>query len=178
MGHRHSREEILEGALEEAFDHGLSQITFGRVAKRMGISDRVVVYYFPTKNDLVAEVLAAMGTRLQSTLADTFDNPVADHVELVRRTWSGLTDPAAEPVLRLFFEANGLAVTGREPYATLVPALVEAWIEWAAGLVEGSTSHRRREAETAIALADGLLLLRQLAGPDAAERAARNLGVV
>ncbi|MEJ7583124.1 MAG: hypothetical protein WKF43_03370 [Acidimicrobiales bacterium] len=34
------------------------------------------------------------------------------------------------------------------------------------------------EAETAITLIDGLLLLRQLAGPASANRAARRLGIV
>lgn len=43
-----------------AFEHGLSQLTYGRVGKRLGIDDRTVVYYFPSKNDLVAEVLLAI----------------------------------------------------------------------------------------------------------------------
>ncbi len=37
--------------------------------------------------------------------------------------------------------------------------------------------YRRAEAETAVALLDGLLLLRQLAGPDAADRAAAVFGI-
>jgi hypothetical protein len=36
---------------------------------------------------------------------------------------------------------------------------------------------QRAEAEAAVALIDGLLLLRLLAGPDAAASAARRLGV-
>ena len=77
----------------------------------------------------------------------------------------------------LFFEANGLAAAGREPYRTLVPQLVDAWITWAAEFFQGTPAQRRTEAETAIALLDGLLLLRQLAGPEAAARAARRVGV-
>ena len=60
---------------------------------------------------------------------------------------------------------------------TLVPALVRGWIEWASALVAGAPRQRRAEAESAIALLDGLLLLRQLAGAEAANRAARRLGV-
>ena len=63
MGHKHTKAEILDGALAAAFDDGLSQLTFGRVAKRLGISDRIVVYYFPTKDDLIGEVILAMGAR-------------------------------------------------------------------------------------------------------------------
>ena len=34
VGYRHTREEILDGALRAAIDDGLSQLTFGRLAKR------------------------------------------------------------------------------------------------------------------------------------------------
>lgn len=177
MGHKHTKDEILAGALESAFDGGLSLLTYGRVAKRMGINDRMVVYYFATKDELVGEVLVAMGAELQATLAPAISTPVADHVELLRTAWPLLAHPDADPVFALFFEANGLAVTGREPYRTILTQLVDGWIQWASEFIEGDPDHRRVEAETAIALIDGLLLLRQLAGPEAAARAARRLGV-
>jgi len=177
MGHKHTKEEILDGALQAAFDDGLSQLTFGRLAKRLGISDRVVVYYFPTKDDLISEVVTSMGLQLQHTLADAFSSTAADHVELVRAAWPVLARAEADPIFALFFEANGLAATGREPYRTLVPLLVEAWIDWAAQFIAGTPAQRRTEAETAIAVIDGLLLLRQLAGPASADRAARRLGI-
>jgi AcrR family transcriptional regulator len=177
MGHKHTKEEILAGALAAAFVDGLSRLTYGRVARRLGIDDRIVVYYFPTKDDLVGEVLVSMGVRLQETLAPAFASPAADHLELLRVAWPIVARAEADPVFALFFEANGLAATGREPYRTLVPQLVEAWIEWAADLIACSPPRRRAEAETAIAVVDGLLLLRQLAGPASADRAARRLGI-
>jgi len=41
----------------------------------------------------------------------------------------------------------------------------------------GTRARRRDEAEAVVALLDGLLLLRQLSGAAAANRAARRLGV-
>jgi AcrR family transcriptional regulator len=177
MRHRHTREEILAGALATTFEVGLSQLTYGRVAKHLDINDRVVVYYFPSKDELVTEVLLSVGLELQETLAPAFAEPVADHLELVRRTWPLVTTTDADPVFGLFFEANGLAAAGRAPYDELVPQLVEAWIAWAAERIEATPARRRAEAAAAIALIDGLLLLRQLAGPAEAERAAKRLGV-
>lgn len=176
MGPRHTKDEILEGALAAVLDDGLSQLTFGRLAKRLGISDRVIVYYFPTKNDLISEVLVAVGARLQETLVEAFSDSASDHIDLVAAAWPALTTPHADAVFALYFEAAGLAAAGREPYRTLVPTLVEFWITWSAGFITGPPDHRRTEAETGIAVIDGLLLLRQLAGPDVAERAARRLG--
>ncbi len=177
MGHKHTKEEILAGVLAAAFDDGLSQLTFGRLAKRIGINDRTIVYYFPTKDDLVREVLFGMGLQLQSTLAPALSSPVKSHQELLRLAWPRLARPETDRIFSLYFEAAGLAANGIEPYAGLVPELMKAWIDWAAGFVSGSTTKRRAEAEAAIALLDGLLLLRQLAGPAVANRAARTLGV-
>ena len=175
MGHKHTKADILEGALAAAFEDGLSQLTFGRVAKRLGISDRIVVYYFPTKDDLIGEVLYAMGAELQATLAPIFTTPASDHIELLRTAWPILATAESDPVFALFFEAGGLATTGREPFRTLVPQLMEAWIEWAADFVKGTPTRRRAEAEVAIAMLDGLLLVRQLAGPKVADRAAKRI---
>ena len=177
MGYRHTKQEILDGALAVAFVDGLSRLTFGRVAKHLGISDRVVVYYFPAKDDLVGEVLFAVGIQLQQTLEPAFAKPAEGHLELVRAAWPIVARPQADAVFALFFEANGLAAAGREPYRTLVSQLVDAWIAWAAEFLHGTAAGRRTDAETAIALLDGLLLLRQLAGPAAAQRAPQRLGL-
>ena len=178
MGHKHTREDLLAGAVATAFADGLSQVTFGRVAKRLGISDRTVVYYFPTKDDLIAEIIVSMGARLQESLGDAFASPAPDHRALTAAAWPILASEDADPVFALFFEANGLAAAGREPYRTLVPQLVEEWIAWAADFVEGTPEEQRAEALASIALLDGLLLLRQLVGPGAADEAASRLGVL
>lgn len=177
MGHKHTREELLAAAIDVAFDVGLSQLSFGRVAKHAGTSDRVIVYYFESKDVLVTEVVVSLGVELQTTLASALDGTITDHVEMLRAAWPVLTTAEADRVFSLFFEANGLATAGREPYATLVPQLVDAWIEWAATSIDGPEEHRRLEAETAIALVDGLVLLRLLRGADAADRAAARLGI-
>ncbi len=177
MGHKYTKNEILEGALAAAGDEGLSRLTFGRLATRLGISDRVIVYYFPSKDDLISQVLLAMGTRLQETLGAAFAGPVADHVELLTAAWPLVTTPDADAVFALFFEANGLAASGREPYRSIVSTLVDLWIQWVSTFLDGTADERRVEAEATIAMIDGLLLLRQLAGPDAAERAAVRLGI-
>ena len=60
MGYRHSEAEILQAATEVALEAGMVGLTFGAVGQRLGISDRTVVYYFPTKPDLVMAVAGAL----------------------------------------------------------------------------------------------------------------------
>ena len=177
MGHKHSRDEILDAAVTVAREEGLNRLTYGRVAARVGIADRMVVYYFPTKTDLVSAVLAAIGQRLQGTLAEAFSTQAADHGQLARAAWPVLAHPDADPVFALFFEATGLAAAGMQPYNTVVPTLVHAWIDWAASFIDAPPDRAQPEAAATIALLDGLLLLRQVSGPETADRAARALGI-
>jgi AcrR family transcriptional regulator len=175
VGHRHSKEQLLAAALEAATDDGLSGLTYGSLARRLGVSDRIVVYYFPTKHDLISEVLLEMGARLQVALADAFTAPARTHVELARAAWPVLARRRVDPTFALFFEALGLAAAGTQPYRSLATELVDGWATWLEQYLEGDVEHRRAEAGAAIALIDGLLLLRQLSGPAAAERAASRI---
>jgi AcrR family transcriptional regulator len=177
MGHKHTKEEILEGAVNAALADGLSQLTFGRLAKRLGMNDRTIVYYFPTKADLIAEVVIALGVSLQETLAGAFSKPATDHLDLARAAWPVLARAESDRIFALFFEANGLAAAGQAPYDAVAPQIIESWIDWMTEFLAGTAEERRSEAEAALAVIDGLLLLRQLAGPAAANRAAGRLGV-
>lgn len=177
MGHKYAKEDLLAAALEVASQEGLSTLTFGLLARRMGVPDRILVYYFPTKERLIAEILQRLGERLQAALQDAFSTPAADHRALARRAWPVLTQPEFDATFRLFLEANGLACAGLEPYRSVAPALAEAWIAWLVPLFADSGHAARTEAEAALALIDGLLLLRHIVGPEAAERAAACLGV-
>ena len=112
MGHKHTKSEILEGALAAAFDEGLSQLTFGRVAKRLGVSDRIIVYYFPTKDDLIGEVLFAHGDAAAANPRTNVHRASRRSLELLRAAWPILARADADPVFALFFEAGGLAAVG------------------------------------------------------------------
>ena len=177
VGHKHTKAEILSGALDAALEDGLSQLTFGRLAKRLDMNDRTIVYYFPTKDDLIAEVIMSMGTQLQETLGNAFSEPANSYLELAQTAWPLLARPETDRIFALFFEANGLAAAGRAPFDALVPQIIEAWIDWMTGFLTGTAKQRRAEAEAAVAVIDGLLLLRQLGGSAAASRAARRLGI-
>ena len=179
VGYRHNREEILAGALAEVTDSGLSQLSFGRVAKRLEITDRMVVYYFPTKDDLLTAVVVELGLQLQRLLEDAFGSDRLPPAELERRAWPVLTSQTGDRVFAAFFELVGLASAGLAPFKTLAPLLVEAWVDWLGPHLESSTAaNRRKETLAIVARLDGLLLLRATIGAEAADMAARQLGVV
>ena len=143
VGHEHSREEMLAAALEATLEDGLSRLTFGRLATRLGTSDRTAVYYVPTKDDLVTSVLVVMGERLQDVLADSFAAPAVAHVALVAAAWPALARPGVDRLLGLYFEAIGLAAAGLQPCRALAWQLVEGRIGWLGDNVVGDPDVQR-----------------------------------
>lgn len=178
MGYKHSREEILSAAVQLATATGIGSVTFGSVGQSLGISDRTVVYYFPTKAEMIAAVLGALGEQLQNTLAGAFGDATMAVDDLRRRAWPALACPAADPVFRVFFEVVGLASAGHQPYAALVPRLISGWVDWIEPRIDAPTGAlRHQQALATVAMLDGLLLLRRISGARAANAAARELGI-
>ncbi len=177
MGRRHTREDMLGAALEVTGRVGFASLTFGRVAKALGTSDRMVVYYFPTKAELINAVAARMGLALQSLLNQAFGvEPQSAH-DLMRRAWPILASPDADPVFAAYLEIIGLAAAGQEPYRTLAPSLIEAWLEWLAPRIAVDPDQQQTAALGVIAQLDGLLLIRHVSGAAAAQRAATYFGL-
>ncbi len=177
MGHKYTREQILESAVQVALDDGIGSLTFGRLAKRLGTSDRVIVYYFPNKATLVTDVLTEIGSRLQFVLARAFTGPAAGHQQMAKAAYGVLANEDSDAIFAVYFEACGLAAAGAKPFQELAAALFGGWVEWMSGFFSGNPQKRQSEAEATLALIDGLLLMRQLAGPQAADRAAKALGL-
>lgn len=175
MGYRHDRDDMVDAAVQVALDDGLGALTFRAVGRRLELADRTVVYYFPTKDALVSAVLDRMTGQLVTLLAAaTGDEPVAD-ATLLRFSWGALSEPAAEPAVRVYLESVGLAAQGRQPYRRIVEGLATAWTSWAAERLSGDASTRADRAHAVVATLDGLLLLRVVAGEAAAAAAARGL---
>jgi len=179
MGYRHDRDEMLQAAMQLVLADGVAALTFKRVAAELGTSDRMVVYYFPTKADLIVGVVTAIGAQLQATLETAFGPDPLGADELMRRAWPVLASDRVADIFSRFFEVIGLSLAGQAPYNLLAPALLDGWIDWLAGRVEAPTAARRRAiAASIVARLDGLLLLQSVSGASTARAAARELGVV
>src|SRR5665213_1162470 len=66
-------EAILEAATQIAADGGMGAVQIATVAERAGIAAGTVYRYFPSKTDLIAELVATIAGRELSVMADAGD---------------------------------------------------------------------------------------------------------
>lgn len=159
-------------AVSVVLQDGLSGLTFAKVAEHVGVSDRMVVYYFPTKDVLTESVVSSLAGSLIASLATAFGDEERDIDDLARRAWPVLATRKNDPVFRVFFELIGFASARIEPYGQLSKGVLKEWAKWLESRLVGKTvEDKSAKALALMAQIDGLLLLRHTLGAKAAEAA-------
>ncbi|WP_408897886.1 TetR/AcrR family transcriptional regulator [Nocardioides sp. R1-1] len=125
------RRELAEGATDYVLEHGLIGLSLRPLAAALGTSDRMLLYHFAGKDDLVATVLHTSNAR---SVAHLRSLPVAATVrEAVLALWTASTEGQLERCQRLYVEAAALGFFGREPYAGVVRESNRVWTAALAG---------------------------------------------
>jgi AcrR family transcriptional regulator len=169
------REALVDAALAYVLRRGVADLSLRPLAAAIGTSDRMVLYHFGSKRSLVERVLERASSDLAAMVLAELA-PAGTSAERLGRLWDRLASAAAEPYLRLWFEVQGLAAMGREPYASVVPGLLAAWHDLSAAVLTDvgvPPAEARRVATVEVAAMQGLLLdLLATGDRDRADRAA------
>ena len=120
------REELAEAATDYALEHGLIGLSLRPLAEAVGTSDRMLLYHFSDKDDLVSTILRTSTSRSITGIRAL--PPSADLRAAVLDLWAAVTTGDQRRCQRLYLEAAALGLFGSEPYATEVPAANAAWM--------------------------------------------------
>lgn len=162
------RAQLLQAVADYLLDHGLAEMSLRPLASSLGTSPRMLLYHFGSKEQLVAEALAASRERQRkATLAWLQKQPELGPTELLRRFWAWQLD-GHQPFLRLFFEVYGLALQEKERFPGFLERAVADWLEFIGALLvqAGLTAAQARVAATAVIAGYRGLLLDFLATGD------------
>lgn len=143
------------------------------LAARLDTSDRMLLYYFGTRDNLIAAVLEVIGQQLQDMLTAGLPAERLPPGALLTKVWKTLTDPTADDALRLYLEVDVLASRGVQPYARIADQVSTSWRAWLADRIDATVHRRSAAAAAVLAIVDGLLIQRLSADPRAADSAAR-----
>lgn len=127
------RRQLAEAATDHVLEHGLIGLSLRPLAAALGTSDRMLLYHFSGKDDLVATVLHTSNERSIGLVRSL---PAAPSVrEAVLALWAASTTGQLERCQRLYVEAAALGLLGQEPYASVVGESNRAWLRALADLL-------------------------------------------
>jgi len=146
-------EELLAAIVRYLIAHGLADLSLRPLAKAVGSSPRVLLYYFGSKEKMVVDLLAEIRRQQLATFGQISG---ATFGEACRLTWERMSAPDSEPLFRLFFEAYGIAVRRPKLYKDFLRATVEDWVNLVAEELRRD-GHERHDARAfASVVLDGL----------------------
>lgn len=151
--------QIIQQITQYMVENGMADIGLRRLAEVAGTSDRMLIYYFETKDALIGQVLHGVATGLASQL-DALLGPqkrTADVLLLELLTLSNT--PHFHAVIQLWFEVVGLAARGQEPFATNATAIANSWLAWIESRIDDPQTE---QAIDLFAELEGRLMLRLL----------------
>jgi AcrR family transcriptional regulator len=166
------RAAYLAGAVEHVLREGVATLSLRPLAATLGTSDRMLLYYFGSRDELLAAVLGAVGERLQAGLAAALPDGAVPPGRLLPVLWAALEDDGAQAHARLYLEVSGLAARGRQPHADLARRVAEDWLAWVGPRLDVADDERADAAAGLLAALDGVMLVRAVAGPERARAAA------
>lgn len=169
------REAFLAGAVEHVLHHGVGGLSLRPLAAALGTSDRMLLYYFGTREHLLEAVLDRVGDGLVAALSAAVPDGRSDPDELLRTLWSVARAPDVEPVLRLYVEVIGQAAGRTAPYPAAAQRVAQRWLDWVQDRLDVPVEERPDAAAALLATVDGLLVLHLAVGSAVAESAARRL---
>ena len=121
------RDELAEAATDYVLEHGLIGLSLRPLAQALGTSDRMLLYHFRDKDDLVATILR---TTTERSVRNLRYLPLAPSLRTaVLDLWRAETAMPQQRCQRLYVEAAALGLFGREPYATQVRRANADWWE-------------------------------------------------
>jgi AcrR family transcriptional regulator len=143
------RQELLDGAVDYVVANGLSELSLRPLAVALGTQAPVLLHHFGTKERLVEELLSRVRDRLRALGRSAEAGTRRSGLGAV---WTWASDPDQGPLMRLFFEAYGLALRHPDRYSDFLDHTVRDWLDEPLAAVDDIS------ATLAIAAVTGLLL--------------------
>ena len=119
-------EELRNAIVRYLIQHGLTDLSLRPLAKAVGSSPRVLLYYFGSKEKMVIELLAEVRQRQRAIYSEVQGASFGEACQII---WKRMSAADSEPVFRLFFEAYGIALRRPQRYKAFLRATIEDWLQ-------------------------------------------------
>jgi AcrR family transcriptional regulator len=166
------RRAVLAQTADHLLEQGLAGASLRPMAAAAGTSDRMLLYYFADRDELLAATLEEVAARMTAMLAAAGGSEPRPYPVLLREVWAAFRAPAFQRYLSLWLEVAAGAARGQEPYRGVGGAIADGFLAWAGErLLVEREEERAPQAALLLATIDGLALLDAVGRGAAAEAA-------
>ena len=154
------KREILDAIVEYIVEHGASNLPLRTVAAATGTKARLLIYHFGSKEQMVAEAMAALRDRVQASFVKGAGRRAESPGAIVSRFWRMAVEKRNAKVMRVFFEVHALALTQKGPYADYMRQSFAIWGRMIDAAIPPHVAPARRQtiARLAVGAFDGLIM--------------------
>jgi AcrR family transcriptional regulator len=159
--HGDRRAQLVDAAVDHVAAHGIADLSLRGLGAAIGVSHRMLIHYFGSKEQLLVEIVRTSERRQRDVLSRLRLEPGLSPADVARLLWQQLTDPRLAGQERLFFEICGHALRGRPEAAPVLEGLVTDWLEPLVAAEVGAGAEpaaARNRARLGLATVRGLLL--------------------
>src|SRR2546423_13238625 len=112
-----TRGRLLQDCLSYFLRHGVANLSLRPLAAAVGTSARMLSHYFGSKEALIAEVMEQVQQRLQNSFRELLESErTKTKSGLLQEFWDVLSHRTNQPLLRLLFEVQMLALQDPRRY--------------------------------------------------------------
>lgn len=128
---RMSKATLLPKLAAHVLEEGLSAASLRPLAKAAGTSDRMLIYHFGTKDDLIREVLEYISSIYSAALdAAVGGTRAKSRQDVIARVLAHMRDPVMQPFLALWWEIVAGASRGGESHRVAAKHMMDRLLDW------------------------------------------------
>jgi len=157
------RADIIRRLTAYVLAQGLSASSLRPLAKAAGTSDRMLLYYFKDKAEIITAVLEQISAQLVEMISThTAAGPLP--VDALRRKLAGIVfEDALWPYMRIWLDVAARAAMGDPFYRAVGEQIGRGFLEWGkAQLQSDSEAQRDIDAARLLVSIEGMLFLKSI----------------
>lgn len=169
-GKNERRAAIIERLADHILAHGLVAASLRPLAKAAGTSDRMLLYYFEDKAEIIEGTLQHIAARMVAALAEFAAPEPATLDQLEQRLGKMVFEPRIWPFMCVWLELASRAARGDPLYAPIAAAIGRGFLQWGATqLLAPDDEIRARDAARLLVHVEGMVLVRAIGLRETAE---------
>jgi AcrR family transcriptional regulator len=168
------REQVIKLLGQHLLKNGLSETSLRQLAAAARVSDRMILYYFTDKSDILASVLSRIAFEMAALLSEAIpEDANLAPADFITTATAVTQAPAMRRYMRLWIEIIAAAARGEQPFAMVANQVTAGFLGWIESRLSGEAGDSKRATASMIfAIIDGLAILDICAGQDQSEKAA------